>query len=214
MTSQAQGLGVAALPLRRRPRNGATAGLLRACCLSAASLQARRWREYRSGWHLSARRLRQRIGVQPLRLRCTENFLHEKRSPMVGILVIAHAPLASALSRCAEHVYTCDPNTRRELRALDVDSSADLAQTVAQARALAREVDRGEGVLILTDAFGATPGNVAAQLAESDRVAVLAGVNLPMLLRAVCYRGGALEEVTEKALVGGRQGMLKVDAAR
>ena len=133
---------------------------------------------------------------------------------MVGILVIAHAPLASALSRCAEHVYTCDPSTRRELRALDVDSSAELAQTVAQARALVREVDRGEGVLILTDAFGATPGNVAAQLAESERVAVLAGVNLPMLLRAVCYRGGPLEEVTEKALAGGRQGMLQVDAAR
>ncbi len=133
---------------------------------------------------------------------------------MVGILVIAHAPLASALSRCAEHVYACEPNARRELRALDVDGNADLAQTVARARELAREVDRGEGVLILTDAFGATPGNVAAQLAASEHVAVLAGVNLPMLLRAVCYRGGRLDEVTEKALAGGRQGMLQIDAAR
>lgn len=133
---------------------------------------------------------------------------------MVGILVIAHAPLASALSQCAEHVYACEPNARRQLRALDVAGSADLADTVAQARELVQEVDRGEGVLILTDAFGATPGNVAAQLAESERVAVLAGVNLPMLLRAVCYRGGLLEEVTEKALAGGRQGMLQVDATR
>ena len=133
---------------------------------------------------------------------------------MVGIVVIAHAPLASALSRCAEHVYACEPAARRELRALDVDSSAELAQTVARARALVREVDRGEGVLILTDAFGATPGNVAAQLAQSERVAVLAGVNLPMLLRAVCYRGGRLEEVAEKALAGGQQGMLQVDAAK
>ncbi len=133
---------------------------------------------------------------------------------MVGIVVIAHAPLASALSQCAEHVYTCEPNARRQLRALDVDGGADLANTVALARELVREVDRGEGVLILTDAFGATPGNVAAQLAESERVAVLAGVNLPMLLRAVCYRGGPLEEVTEKALAGGRQGMLQVAAAR
>ncbi len=122
---------------------------------------------------------------------------------MVGILVIAHAPLASALSQCAEHVYTCEPNARRELRALDVDSSADLAHTVAQARELVREVDRGEGVLILTDAFGATPGNVAAQLAESERVAVLAGVNLPMLLRAVCYRGGRARRSGGKS-AGGR----------
>ena len=133
---------------------------------------------------------------------------------MVGIVVIAHAPLASALSQCAEHVYTCEPNARRQLRALDVDASADLANTVARARELVREVDRGEGVLILTDAFGATPGNVAAQLAESERVAVLAGVNLPMLLRAVCYRGGALADVAAKALAGGRQGMLQIDAAQ
>ena len=133
---------------------------------------------------------------------------------MVGIVVIAHAPLASALSKCAEHVYACEPNARRELRALDVEGSADLTNTVAQARELMREVDRGDGVLILTDAFGATPGNVAAQLAESEGVAVLAGVNLPMLLRAVCYRGGPLEEVAEKALVGGQQGMLQVSGAR
>ncbi|HKO68201.1 MAG TPA: PTS fructose transporter subunit IIA [Burkholderiaceae bacterium] len=133
---------------------------------------------------------------------------------MVGILVIAHAPLASALSKCAEHVYACEPNARRELRALDVDGNADLGNTVARARELVREVNRGDGVLILTDAFGATPGNVAAQLAESERVVVLAGVNLPMLLRAVCYRGGRLEEVAEKALVGGQQGMLQVIGAR
>ena len=51
---------------------------------------------------------------------------------MVGIVVIAHAPLASALSQCAEHVYSCEPNARRELRALDVDDNADLAHTVAR----------------------------------------------------------------------------------
>ena len=56
---------------------------------------------------------------------------------MVGIVVIAHAPLASALSQCAEHVYSCEPNARRELRALDVDD-ADLAQTVTGTRTGAR----------------------------------------------------------------------------
>ena len=55
---------------------------------------------------------------------------------MVGIVVIAHAPLASALAQCAEHVYSCEPSARRELRALDVDDSADLAHTVARAREL------------------------------------------------------------------------------
>jgi len=131
---------------------------------------------------------------------------------MVGIVVIAHAPLASALGRCAEHVYSCEPNARRELRVLDVDGGGDIDQTLARARALVREVDRGEGVLVLTDAFGATPGNVATRLAESERVAVLAGVNLPMLLRAVCYRGGQLAEVAQKALAGGQAGMLQIGA--
>ena len=60
--------------------------------------------------------------------------------------------------------------------------------------------------------FGATPGNVATRLADTEQqVEVLAGVNLPMLLRAVCYRGRRLPEVAEKALAGGQQGMLKVD---
>ena len=74
-----------------------------------------------------------------------------------------------------------------------------------------REVDGGDGVLILTDAIGATPGNVATRLADTDQVEVLAGVNLPMLLRAVCYRGDRLPDVAEKALAGGRQGMQRVD---
>jgi len=130
---------------------------------------------------------------------------------MVGILVIAHAPLASALGRCAEHVYSCEPNARRALRVLDVTGAADIDNTVAQAHALVREVDAGEGVLILTDAIGATPGNVATRLVDTEHVQVVAGVNLPMLLRAVCYRGGSLPEVADKALAGGQQGMLKVD---
>ena len=133
---------------------------------------------------------------------------------MAGILVIAHAPLASALGKCAEHVYSCEPAARRELRILDVESSADVPQTVQRARQLMQEVDRGNGILILTDVFGATPGNVAAQLADPGRVNVVAGVNLPMLLRAVCYRGEHLADVTAKALAGGQQGVVQIDTRR
>ena len=133
---------------------------------------------------------------------------------MAGILVIAHAPLASALGKCAEHVYSCEPAARRELRILDVESSADVPQTVQRARQLMQEVDRGNGILILTDVFGATPGNVAAQLADPGRVSVVAGVNLPMLLRAVCYRGEHLADVTAKALAGGQQGVVQIDTRR
>jgi PTS system ascorbate-specific IIA component len=130
---------------------------------------------------------------------------------MTGILIIAHAPLASALAHCAEHVYTCEPGmARTDLRALDVDPSAPQEELLERAQALLKEVDSGAGVLVLTDAFGASPGNLASRLNDPGRVAVVAGVNLPMLLRAVCYRGGTLADVAEKALAGGQQGMMQV----
>ena len=130
---------------------------------------------------------------------------------MTGIVVIAHAPLASALGECAEHVYSCEPGIgRRAMRLLDVPPGASVDTMVEAASALVREVDAGEGVLVLTDAFGATPGNIAAQLAEPGRVAVIAGVNLPMLLRAVCYRADSLSEVVAKAIIGGQQGIVQV----
>jgi PTS system mannose-specific IIA component len=130
---------------------------------------------------------------------------------MTGIVIIAHAPLAGALERCVDHVYTCEPGmTRANLRALDVEPGASVDELLARARALVAEVESGGGVLVLTDAFGATPGNLAARLNDPGRVTVLAGVNLPMLLRAVCYRGGTLADVADKALAGGHQGMVPV----
>lgn len=130
-----------------------------------------------------------------------------------GILLIAHAPLASALARCVEHVYTCEPGmAQANLRLLDVEPGADIEALVEQAERLIAEVESGSGVLVLTDAFGATPGNLAARLGVPGRVSVVAGVNLPMLLRAICYRGDSLADLAEKALAGGQQGMMQVAA--
>jgi len=130
---------------------------------------------------------------------------------MVGILLIAHAPLAAALAAAAAHVYACAPERAgAQLRVFDVQPDSDTPANVAHARALARELDTGSGVLVMTDTFGASPGNVATQLVEPGRVAVIAGVNLPMLLRALCYRDGTLAEATEKALAGGTQGVMQV----
>jgi PTS system mannose-specific IIA component len=133
---------------------------------------------------------------------------------MTGLLVIAHAPLASALEQCVQHVYSCEPGmTKANLRVLDVEPGAALEDLTARAETLLAEVDSGAGVLVMTDAFGATPGNLATRLHQPDKVAVIAGINLPMLLRAVCYRGGSLAEVAAKALAGGQQGMVQVTAA-
>jgi PTS system ascorbate-specific IIA component len=130
---------------------------------------------------------------------------------MVGLLLIAHAPLASALAAAAAHVYACAPDrASRQLRSFDLLPDSDQQANLNLARSMLRDVDAGSGVLVLTDVLGASPGNVAAQLAEPGRVAVIAGVNLPMLLRALCYRDGTLAETTEKALAGGTQGVMTV----
>lgn len=133
---------------------------------------------------------------------------------MTGIVVIAHAPLASALGQCVEHVYSCEPGvTRREVRLLDVEAGEAFDITLARAQDLVREVDTGNGVLVLADAFGATPGNIATRLADPGRVAVVAGVNLPMLLRAVCYRAGPLADLVTKAITGGEQGIVQAGSS-
>jgi mannose PTS system EIIA component len=130
---------------------------------------------------------------------------------VAGILVIAHQPLASALEQSARHVFSRDPRCENyRLRALDVEPDADLGLLEQRARVLLAEADDGHGVLVLTDCLGATPANVAARLAEPGRVEVVAGANLPMLLRALCYCGSALDALVEKAVVGGTRGITPI----
>lgn len=81
---------------------------------------------------------------------------------------------------------------------------------LAQARKYVHELTEDNGVLVLTDLFGATPSNIAAQLVGQGEVRVLAGVNLPMLVKAVCYRAAPLDILVDKALAGGSQGILQV----
>jgi PTS system ascorbate-specific IIA component len=125
---------------------------------------------------------------------------------MNGIVVIAHAPLASALRQCVLHVF---PDAASAVVALDVPANQPPDETLAQARVLAQQLD-SEHVLVLTDLFGATPCNVALRLVDGVRSRLLAGVNLPMLLRAVTYRHESLDMLVSRALAGGTQGIIPV----
>ncbi|MEX3630472.1 MAG: PTS fructose transporter subunit IIA [Burkholderia sp.] len=126
---------------------------------------------------------------------------------MAGILIIAHAPLATALRECISHIYGGLP---ARIGAIDVLADNDPAQVMAYAHSEIARLREENGVLVLTDMYGATPANIAGQLAKLDGVRVLAGVNLPMLVRSVCYRTTPIDTLVEKALAGSTNGIHEV----
>jgi PTS system ascorbate-specific IIA component len=125
---------------------------------------------------------------------------------MIGILIIAHAPLANALRECALHVF---PECASGVVSLDVLPNEPPEDTLAKARAALAALDAPE-VLLLSDVFGATPCNVAQQLNDGQHTRLVAGANLPMLLRSVCYRHESLEALAARAQAGGTQGVMPV----
>lgn len=127
---------------------------------------------------------------------------------MVGILLITHAPLGRAFLEAATHVFR---NVPERVEALDVIADQDPDEVRRLAREAIARVDEGSGVLVLTDILGATPCNCTLQLAVPGRVEVIAGVSLPMLLRAIGYRHNELVVAAEMALAGGQKGVCRVE---
>jgi PTS system mannose-specific IIA component len=131
---------------------------------------------------------------------------------MTGIVIVVHTPLGSAMLDCAGHVMGPVSNVAvHDIRAEDMPDARTPA-VVADILRLGKE----NGVLVLTDLVGATPANIAKRAvleaqAQGVQCAVLAGLNTPMLLRALTYRNLPLTETREKALAGGVQGVLRVD---
>ncbi len=125
---------------------------------------------------------------------------------MNGIFIIAHAPLASALRQCVLHVF---PDAETGVAAFDVQPNVPPEETLkGVVRALA--LLNTSQTLVLTDVFGATPCNVAQKLVDGLNSKLIAGVNLPMLLRTVTYRREALDALVARALAGGTQGVMQV----
>ena len=125
-------------------------------------------------------------------------------------MIIAHAPLASALKSVAMHAY---PDCTRSVEALDVEPQSSVEEVEAQARVLLQRV-RGPEAIVFADVFGATPCNVAQRLADSPQVRVIAGVNVPMLWRCLCYADESLDAMAARAVMGAAQGVMQVATAR
>jgi PTS system ascorbate-specific IIA component len=127
---------------------------------------------------------------------------------MVGILLITHAPLGKAFIDAATHVFRARPE---RLEAIDVIADQDPAEVRKLAAEAIARIDDGEGVLVMTDVMGGTPSNCTLPLCQPGHVEVVAGISLPMLLRALTYRNDTVDVVVEMALAGGQNGAVRVD---
>jgi PTS system ascorbate-specific IIA component len=126
---------------------------------------------------------------------------------MIGILLITHGTYGEALVQNACHVLNKRPVQLNQLGVAAQDDPLDL---LPLARRMLEVVDNGKGVLVLTDIFGASPANLALKLLEPGRIEGLAGVNLPMLLRALTYREKGWEILLARARDGGRDGIFNM----
>ena len=125
---------------------------------------------------------------------------------MVGLVVATHGRLAEELLRTAGGIV----GPLEQCEAVSVGAGASMEEARAHLGEAVKRVDRGDGVLVLTDIYGATPGNIALKLLEAGRVEGIAGVNLPMLMRALTYRERGMEILLTRAIAGGRDGVLNM----
>jgi PTS system mannose-specific IIA component len=126
---------------------------------------------------------------------------------MIGIFLITHGSLGESLIQCACHVLNKRPP---QIAQLGVSAQDDPLDLLPLAQQMVAWVDKGEGVAVFTDIHGATPSNVATKLIQPGCVEVIAGVNLPMLLRALTYRDKSMSMLLARAISGGCDGVMHV----
>ena len=127
----------------------------------------------------------------------------------VGILIITHGETAQQLIQTA--TSTLGGQLPLDCRALSISPTCDRDDSLKKAESLVNELMTEDGILILTDIYGATPSNIANHFEQLENISVIAGLNLPMLIRVLNYPNLSLEEMTEKALSGGRDGIILCD---
>jgi PTS system mannose-specific IIA component len=126
----------------------------------------------------------------------------ETRGSMIGVVIVTHGRLAHEFRAALEHVV--GPQEQLETISIGPDDDLDIRRN-DMLEALGR-VDSGEGVIVLTDMFGGTPSNLAISAMERANVEVIAGVNLPMLVKLASVRGECgLQEAINQAQSAGRK---------
>ena len=130
---------------------------------------------------------------------------------MIGVLVVTHGSIGEALLTSAAQILGIEP---KQVATLSVWRQDDPDDLVLRARELLDGLDAGDGVLVLTDIFGATPGNVVSKLLQDGRVEGVSGVSLPMLLRVLTGRNGSIAASVQRAMSGGSEGLVHMNTDR
>lgn len=121
---------------------------------------------------------------------------------MIGLVVVSHGRLAEELVSALEHVV----GDQDKVRAVCIGADDDMEKRRDDIRSAAQVVDDGEGVILLTDMFGGTPSNLSISLLDKGRIEVVAGVNLPMLIKlSEARRTQGLDEAAQSAQEAGRR---------
>jgi PTS system ascorbate-specific IIA component len=124
---------------------------------------------------------------------------------MIGIFLLAQEDIGFGLIRAAEKTYN---KHIVQLEALTVDCDRRPEQTADEIERKIEKLDQGDGVLILADVYGASHTNMACRFLQRGRIELIAGVNLPMLLRVLNYRNLKMDDLIDKALGGGCGGIV------
>ena len=130
---------------------------------------------------------------------------------MIGVLVVTHGSIGEALLSSATQILG---KAQAQTATLSVWRQDDPDDLILRARELIEGIDAGDGVLVLTDIFGATPGNVVSRLLEDGHVEGVSGVSLPMLLRVLTSRNGSLPAAVQRAKTGGSDGVVHMNQDR
>ena len=121
---------------------------------------------------------------------------------MIGLLLVTHGRLADEFLAALEHVV----GPQEQIEAVSIDADDDMGQRQQDIIDAVGRVARGEGVVILTDMFGGTPSNLAISVMEAGNVEVIAGINLPMLIKLASARETeSLEDAVRAAQESGRK---------